>query len=565
MQKFEDFKYDEMNIELLQKEFNTILQDFNNAKTVKEQIAAVEKFETMQSDISTNMSVASIRFDINTTDKYYSKQRDVIDEISPLLNGCINEFYKALINSKFKDKLVKHYGQRIFDIAEVALKSFDPIIIEDLIEENKLTSKYRKLCSSAKIKFRGKTYNLAGLGKLMSDVDRKTRSGASKAYYSFFDKHLEEFDEIYDKLVHVRDKMAKKLGYSNFVDFRYLQLGRTDYGAEDVKNYRDQVYKYVVPITKKIFKKQANHLKIKGMQYYDYNLKFLSGNPFPRGNKDELVKAAIDMYDDMSPETSKFFRMMVDKHLMDLEAKANKAGGGYCTTLPKYKAPYIFANFNGTSGDVDVLTHEVGHAFMGYCCQDAQLLEYIWPTCEACEIHSMSMEFFAYPYMNAFFGEDTTKYIYSHLADAVTFIPYGVAVDEFQHFVYENVDVTPAERRAKWREIEKKYLPHIKYKNNKFLENGGRFMRQAHIYESPFYYIDYTIAQVCAFQFFNLMNEDKTKAWEKYLNLCKLGGSKSFLGLLKAVKLDNPFKKGCIKKVIKPVNVFLNHIDSDNL
>ena len=307
-----------------------------------------------------------------------------------------------------------------------------------------------------------------------------------------------------------------------------------------------------------MMQKTLNHIA------QDYNLNFLSGNATPIGNKEYLVNSAMEMYDEMSKETSEFFRFMVNANMMDLESKPGKAGGGYCTTFPSYKTPFVFANFNGTSGDVDVLTHEMGHAFMAYCCKDVKLSEYTWPTYEACEIHSMSMEFFAYPWIEKFFKEDTEKYKFSHLADAITFIPYGVAVDEFQHFVYENVNATPLERRLKWREIEKKYLPHIKY-NTEFMENGGRWFRQSHIFTTPFYYIDYTLAQVCAFQFFNLMNINKEDAWNKYVDLCKLGGSKSFLNLLKAVKLDNPFKNGCIKKVVKPLNEYLDKFDDSKM
>ena len=450
-------------------------------------------------------------------------------------------------------------------MAEVALKAFDESIIEDLVKENKLTTQYDALISSAIIRFQGNTYNLSELSKFMQSDVKATRSAASKAQSKWFEKHLAEFDDIFDQLVHVRHQMAVKLGYKNFVQLGYLRLGRVDYDAKDVENYRKQIYRSVVPLSKKLFKRQANRLHFRTMKYYDYNLQFLSGNATPHGNANELLQSAKQMYREMSKETDEFFTFMCDSELLDLQAKANKAAGGYCTSFPTYHAPFIFANFNGTSGDVDVLTHEVGHAFMNYCCKDVSLLEYMWPTYEACEIHSMSMEFFAYPWMELFFKKDTEKYKFSLLSSAVTFLPYGAAVDEFQHYVYENVDITPAQRRAKWREIEKKYLPHLKYGKNKFLEEGGKWIRQSHIFDSPFYYIDYTLAQVCAFQFFNLMNQDYQKAWDTYVNLCKLGGSQSFLKLLKTVQLQNPFKSGCIRKTIKPIAEYLNTFDDFNM
>lgn len=567
MLKFSEYKYEELNVEEISLQLNQLVEEFKNAKSGKKQVEALAKFNELNVRVNTAMSIASVRFSQNVNDKYYAQQQDFWDENAPRLQISYNNLSKAIVESQYQKDLIKAYGKRVVGSAEVAVKAFSPEIVEDLVEDNKLSSRYSKLCASAKIKFKGKTYNLSSIGKFMSDADRRTRSAASKAYFGWFEKHLDELDEIYDQMVKVRDRMAKKLGFKNFVELAYLRMERTDYTPEDVKGYRDQVYKYLVPVTKQLFKRQAKRLGIKGMKYYDYNLQFLSGNATPKGNKDELVAKASKMYKEMSPQTDEFFTFMCESELLDLEARPGKQGGGYCTTFPAYKAPFIFSNFNGTSGDVDVLTHEAGHAFMAYCCRDVNYIDNWWPTMEACEIHSMSMEFFAYPWMEHFFKEETTKYIYSHLTGALTFIPYGVAVDEFQAFVYENPEVTPAERRAEWRRIEQKYLPHIKYGDNKFLNEGGRWMRQSHIFGSPFYYIDYTIAQVCAFQFFNAMQVDRKDAWERYYSLCKLGGTKTFLDLLKDknVKLVSPFKQGCIKKVVKPLKEFLNSIDDTQL
>ncbi len=565
MLKFSEYEYHPLDIQKITNDLTQLIEKFKNAKSAQQQYALLKEINHYRSEVETNMSLANVRFTINTKDSYYKKQKHLIDEIAPSYQALVNQFYQALLESTYRASLERNAGKLIFKMAEVALKAFDESIIEDLVKENKLTTQYDALIASARIRFQGKTYNLSELSKFMQSDVKATRSAASKAQSKWFEKHLAEFDDIFDQLVHVRHQMAVKLGYKNFVQLGYLRLGRVDYDAKDVENYRKQIYRSVVPLSKKLFKRQANRLHFRTMKYYDYNLQFLSGNATPHGNANELLQSAKQMYREMSKETDEFFTFMCDSELLDLQAKANKAAGGYCTSFPTYHAPFIFANFNGTSGDVDVLTHEVGHAFMNYCCKDVSLLEYMWPTYEACEIHSMSMEFFAYPWMELFFKKDTEKYKFSHLSSAVTFLPYGAAVDEFQHYVYENVDITPAQRRAKWREIEKKYLPHLKYGKNKFLEEGGKWIRQSHIFDSPFYYIDYTLAQVCAFQFFNLMNQDYQKAWDTYVNLCKLGGSQSFLKLLKTVQLQNPFKSGCIRKTIKPIAEYLNTFDDFNM
>ncbi len=562
--KFSEYKYEPIDMPKVKTEFEKLIQEFQTAKTAKAALAKVAEINEFRKGVSTMFALANVRFTINTNDKYYAAENDANDQKSPEYTALVNQYYQALVTSPYKDHLVKKFGPLLFDSIAISLKTFDPKIVEDMKVENKLCSDYTKLIAGAKIKFRGQTYNLKGISKLTQDSDRTTRAAAYRSMSRWLEKHSEQFDHIYDELVKVRDSMAHKLGYANFIELGYYRLGRTDYTAVEVEGYRAQIYQSVVPYSKKLFHRQAKRLKLKGMKVYDYNLEFLSGNPTPKGDKDYLVNEAVKMYDEMSPQTSEFFHFMVDSELLDLETKPNKMSGGYMTTLDTYKAPFIFANFNGTSGDVDVLTHEVGHAFMGYRCRDVALIEYTQPTLEACEIHSMSMEFFAYPWMDKFFKEDTVKYKFSHLESTVTFLPYGAAIDEFQHFVYANPAVTPAERRAQWRLIEKKYLPHLKYPT-KFMDSGARWFLQGHVFQSPFYYIDYTLAQVCAFQFFNLMNSDRDLAWDKYLQLCDLGGSKSFTGLLKATKLINPFKKNSIKKILKPIKTYLDSIDDSQL
>ncbi|MGB4660926.1 MAG: M3 family oligoendopeptidase, partial [Mobilitalea sp.] len=393
-----------------------------------------------------------------------------------------------------------------------------------------------------------------------------TRKEASEKYSGFFEENIDKFDEIFDKMVKIRNKIAVKLGYNNFVDLAYTRMHRSEYNADDVEKYRNQVLKYIVPLSIELRKRQAKRLEINDFKYYDKYLCFTTCNAQPKGDKDWMVDKAKQMYNELSPETKEFFNFMIEKDLFDLETKPNKQSGGYCTYIQNYKSPFIFANFNGTSGDVDTLTHEAGHAFQVYESSDIEIPELIFPTLEACEIHSMSMEFITWPWMNLFFEENELKYKFSHLSDAILFIPYGVTVDEFQHRVYENPNLTPKERRAVCREIEKKYLPCIDYDDNIFYQEGGYWFKQSHIFGNPFYYIDYTLAQVCAFQYWVKFNlGDRKKTWDEYLHLCKVGGSKPFLELLKEGSLQNPFEDSTIESVIEPIKNWLDGVDDKKL
>ncbi len=180
---------------------------------------------------------------------------------------------------------------------------------------------------------------------------------------------------------------------------------------------------------------------------------------------------------------------------------------------------------------------------------------------ESAEIHSMSMEFFTWPWMESFFKEQAQKYRYSHLAGALKFIPYGVLVDHFQHIVYNNPDKDAQFRKEQWRILEKQYLPHINYSDSSFLEKGTYWYQQGHIFQAPFYYIDYTLAQVIALQFFKRMQDQDPQAWKDYLHLCQLGGTKTFLQLVKEANLKSPFEDGVLKSVMKTVENWLDSID----
>ena len=549
--KFKDYKYVRPNIEEICKVTEEITEIIKNANDVNVIVDAIKRLNKMNSTYSTIANLAYIRNSIDTTDEFYEKEIEFLDEEGVKISSKSNELTKVLVNHPLRKELEGIYGSYWFKTMELSLKCFDDCIMDDLVKESKLSIQYDKLMASAKIEFDGKINNLSQMKVYTSSTDRNVRIEAFKKINEFLVANSTEIDDIYDQLVKTRHDMAKKLGYENYIELGYAKMGRTDYDAKMVENYRKQVLESVVPVANNIFMENAKRIGVENPKYYDTTLMFLDGNPTPKGTKDELVAKALKMYSEMSPVTKEFFEFMVEYELLDLESKPGKANGGYCTYIPDYKSPFIFANFNGTSGDVDVLTHEAGHALMAYCSKDTvENPDLLWPTSEACEIHSMSMEFFAYPWMENFFKEDTKKYYVYHMSGAITFIPYGVCVDHFQHLVYANPNATPAERRQMWSDLEKMYTPWRNMEGLEAYEQGMLWFQQGHIFSSPFYYIDYTLAQVCALEFYLDSLEDKEDAFNRYLQLCKLGGSKSFLELIAEVGINNPFIDGSIKKII---------------
>ncbi|WP_339294442.1 M3 family oligoendopeptidase [Paenibacillus sp. FSL W7-1279] len=559
--KFSEYRYERPDVKAFEQKFKEQLNAFTSASTYEEQDEAMTRINKLRSEMDTLSQLVYIRHSIDTNDEFYKAEQDFFDENGPVIQEYITDYYRALVDSKFRAQLEGKWGRQLFQLAELSLKTFSPEIIEDLQQENKLTTEYSKLIASAKIQFEGEERTLSQLIPFQQSTDRNMRKRAMEASSGFMAENEANFDRIYDDLVKVRTKIAKKLGFNNYVELGYARMARTDYNAEMVANFRNQVLEHIVPVASKLKERQQKRIDVDQLLYYDENFSFKSGNATPKGDPDWIVNHGAKMYEELSPETHEFFTFMQENGLMDLVAKKGKQSGGYCTYISEYGAPFIFSNFNGTSGDIDVLTHEAGHAFQVYESRGFEVPEYGFPTYEACEIHSMSMEFFTWPWMDRFFEDEADKYRFDHLASGLIFIPYGVTVDEFQHFVYENPDATPAERKQAWREIERKYLPHRNYDDNAYLEQGGFWHKQGHIFSTPFYYIDYTLAQICAFQFWKKMHEDKSAAWADYLNLCRQGGSKSFTELVKVAGLISPFEDGCVTSVIGSIEAWLDSVD----
>lgn len=564
--KFNEYQYIRPDFEEIKIKTTDLLKTLQEAQNYDEFHQAFKALNQISNTIQTQITLAQVRHSINTTDEFYEKENEYWDETSPHLQQIFTTMAHLILDSPFKAQLEKDYPAPYFKMLENSRKAFDEKIIEDLQTENKLTTQYDKLVASAQIEFDGKMNNLAQMGPYTQSPDRAIRKEASEKVWNFFKEHEAEFDDLYDQLVKVRTTIAQKLGFKNFTELGYIRMNRLDYNQEMVANYRKQILDEVVPVAHKLYQRQAKRLGLDKLKYYDVALNFLDGNAKPTGTAEEILKAGQEMYHELSPETAEFIDLMLENELMDVLAKPGKRAGGYMTFFADYKVPFIFSNFNGTSGDIDVLTHEAGHAFQGYQSRDIELLDVVMPTYESCEIHSMSMEFITWPYMDKFFGDKADKYRFTHLSDSLQFLPYGVLVDHFQHEVYNNPEMTPAQRKEVWRKLDQQYRPHLDFSENEFLDQGVWWFRQGHIFASPFYYIDYTLAQVCAFQFWKRKFVDQDpNTWKDYLHICQIGGTKSFTEIVKEANLISPFEDGCLASVIGAIDQWLDNVDDTSL
>ena len=552
--KFSEMPYKRVDMDEVERKYKDIIERTKNAASGEEQFEIHKEYYKFSGDLETNMTLAYIRHDIDTTDEFYEKEQDFYDEKMPIIRNYETEYGKVLYESPYRDVLEQKMGKVPFKNIELAQKSFDEKIIPLMQEENALGSRYDKLIATAKIPFDGEVYNLSLMKKFQTSPDREVRKRAWKAVSDYFLSVTDEIDEIYDKMVKNRTEQARQLGYENYIELAYYRMNRNCYDQKMVENFREQVKKYFVPFANKLHERRRERIGVDKLSFIDNDVYFTQGNPQPTGTPEEILAAGEKMYHELSPETDEFFRFMRENELFDVLGRKTKKQGGYMTYLPNYKSPFIFANFNGTSGDVDVITHECGHAFQGYLTRNEEVREVADITMETAEIHSMSMEYFTYGWMDLFFGDRKDDYLTMHLEDSSAFVPYGCMVDEFQHIVYAKPEMTPAERKQVWLDLEKVYRPHMDYGDDSFYSKGGYWQRQPHIFQSPFYYIDYCLASICAMQFKVMMDDDFKTAWSRYEQLCRLSAKDFFVNVIQEVGLQNPFEDGCIEPLVEKLS-----------
>ncbi|MBQ3276396.1 MAG: M3 family oligoendopeptidase [Oscillospiraceae bacterium] len=561
--KFCDMPYVRPDTDRIKSDLQALTRRLTEAGDYAEAKAVFMEKEALTRSLNTASVLAQIRHDIDTRDEFYDGETAFWDQTMPELQEYDQAWTQAMLDSPWRKDFTAEFGDLMFVNAEIARKTFSPEIIPELQRENELTQAYGKLIASAKIPFEDGIYNLSQMTPFKTDPDDARRLAAWKAEGQWYKDNQPELDRIYDELAHLRDAMGKKLGYGGYTTLGYYRMGRNCYGQEDVERFRAAVRKYLVPVADGIYRTQAKRLgKEYPMSFADNALMFRSGNPRPCGSADDILAQGDKFYNELSAETGEFFRAMRENELMDVLSKEGKTGGGYCTDLGDYRMPFIFANFNGTQHDVEVVTHEAGHAFEAWLNRDRVPAEYIWPSMEACEVHSMSMEFMAWPWADGFFGDDTRKFRYSHLAGALCFIPYGTMVDHFQHVIYEKPDMTPAERHDVWKELLGVYMPWVRLDGEiPVYGEGHGWQRQMHIYQMPFYYIDYCLAQTVALEIWAMSQKDFADAWEHYMAYTRQGGTLVFTRLLENAGLDSPFDEICLRRVCETASEWLGSYD----
>ena len=557
--KFNELKFPKPDLNVFRDLYKDAVERVAQAKHGDDVVEILFEVDELSRKITDLLTATMIHHTMDTEDERYEKDQRWYDENQHLFMNAVMELNDAVYNSPYKEYIEERIGPMYFVKTDVKKKTFCEDNLPLQQKEYELIGEYQRIIDSCQVEIQGETVGFMGLQGLFNHDDREVRRAAFKGFSDFLSANEEALEKIWDELLKVRDQMGKNLGYENYIPLAYLERLRLAYGEKEVESFRKQVVDEIVPLCAKMYEFQARNIGLDELKVYDEKILFADGNAKPAGDLEYMYNETIRMLREMSPETDEFISFMLDHDLIDYKSRPGKAAREYATILPARKAPFLFYHFDGSPTGLRALHEGFGYAFSAYKASRRQHLEeHYASSSDIMEIHSMSMVLFANKYAEWFFGEDAGKYVFANLHNYITFIPFSVAVDEFQHICYKNLDMTPKERTQVWHELEKKYMPWRKYdEDDEFMNRGGYWYNKVHFFLYPFYYIEYSLATINALEMYQKYVERPGTAWKEYLELTDLGGSKTYLDTLKQAKLTPAFEEGAVANSIQYVKTVL--------
>lgn len=548
--RFSELLYTPTDFDAVRSAFNEVIRQIRDASSVDDVLAAIKEHDGILDKISYASALCYIRMSQHSLDEKLAEAVEYEFENAAQLPDA--EFARALLESPFLPELEKRFGKEYRPRIEKDFR-LKKAGLDLLAEEKQYMALYQQKKAALRVSFRGKTYSTGKMNAFLESPDRETRKEAKKAVLEAYLDKKNEFISFLQKTVKTRDALAKANGFSDFAAYMDVSYDRNGYGKKEIEAFCTEVKEQLVPLLTEIKRKKAEQLGLDKIMRYDAGLSFLDGNPVPRGGPEELTKAAITMYDSLSPELGTFFRNMVKTESLDVTLSNEKVSGmGFQTELNSNYLPFVFANCTGIASDVDTFTHEIGHAWQQVSTWKAGLpsLFSSMPQ-DACEIPSRTMEMFTYPFAEEFFGKDAAKFRYSHFCTALREIADFCESHELETFTLTHPDISFEALTAKALEIERSYNPDVDGGElEHFYQEGVSILQSMPLYMVPFYGIGYSLSWICAMQFYQRFCEDRENALATYNKLCSLDGSLSYPELLKAAGLKSPFEKGALEELV---------------
>ncbi len=540
--------------------FKTLLEKEIDTKEALEQwLLDMSELEAV---VSEDACWRQIKMTCDTTDKSLEEAFNFFcTEIQPNIQPYADALNKKLVNHPLAAGLDQ---QQYFTYLRSIKKNIDLFREQNIPLQAELAvmqQQFGVINGRMTVTINGREYTLQQAAKFLENPDRNLRE---EAYRKIGERRLQDketLNELFNQLMAKRNEVAANAGYSNYTDYRFKELGRFDYGKQDCYAFHEAVKLHVVPLVTLIYKKKKALLGLDTLRPWDIDAEqdgVKPLQPFSTGN--ELVQKTIDCFTKLRPFFGDCLSKMKEINHLDLESRMGKAPGGYNCPLPESGAPFIFMNAAGQMHDVTTIVHEGGHAVHSFLAHPLPLTGFKEYPMEIAEVASMAMELFSMEHWDVFFDDaDELKRAKIHqLERVITLFPWIAIIDKFQHWIYDNAGHTNEQRTAKWMEILAEFSDGVVDYSG--LENyrSNAWLRQLHLFEVPFYYIEYGIAQLGAIGMWMQFKQNPEKALDNYCNALALGGTATLPQLYETAGLQFDFSPAVIKGLMDFVKVELD-------
>lgn len=506
-----------------------------------------------------------IRMTCDTTDETLLKDFQFFaTEIEPKIAPINNQLNKKFIESLYSEKLDKEryfvYTRGIKKALELFQEKNIPLMTQIQVEQQK----YQGITGSMSVKLGEKEYTLEQAAVFLKDTDRKVRQNAWEAITARRLQDKDKLDELFNSLLKLRNQVAKNAGFENFRDYMFQALGRFDYTPTDCYKFHEAIEKEIVPILKHQAESRREALGLVELKPWDMEVD-VSGKPAlkPFKNGKELIEKSIKCFNGLSPYIGQRLEIMKANGFFDVDSRKGKAPGGYNYPLAESGAPFIFMNSAGTFRDLTTMVHEGGHAIHTFITSDLELNDFKHTPSEVAELASMSMELISMDHWDVYFEnpEELKRATKDQLKDVLKTLPWVAVVDQFQHWIYTNPEHTSEQRAQAWKNSIKPFGNNFaEWSEHEYaLEN--LWQKQLHIFEVPFYYIEYAIAQLGAIAVWKNYKNDPETGLLKYLDALKLGYTKTIKEIYETAGIEFNFSAAYVKELADFIKSELQKLD----
>ncbi|MBR5694399.1 MAG: M3 family oligoendopeptidase [Fibrobacter sp.] len=524
-----------------------------DAAKLRQWILDWSELESVLGEVSCRRYVAMT---CNTADEKAAKAyTDFVENVQPIMNEYDDKLNKKLVAHPAKDALKGEFGEW-FKGVQVSLDLFSPDNIPLETEENKEIQAYQKITGGMSVEFEGKTQTMQQLAAYMERTDRELRERAWRTMWERRLKDKEALDQAFDNLFALRKQIAKNSHCKDYIDYIFLAKHRFDYSPADCEAFHESIEKFVLPLQKEIYKKRAQKMGLDRLRPWDLNVDPLNRAPLkPYTSGDELIDKVDQIFESIHPQAGKWAREMQAKKLIDPDSRLGKAPGGYQIGFDESRLPFIFMNSACTDRDIYTLLHESGHSFHQFALAGQPIFPYRDVPAEFAEVASMSMELIGTSNLKPFYGDDAeaiARSIAGELEDVIWLFPWVASVDSFQHRLYSFPEHTASDRSDIWTEIMDRYDTGVDYSGLEAVRRN-LWQKQLHIFECPFYYIEYGIAQIGALQVWANFKKDPKKAIDDLFRAESLGSSRPLPELFAAANIKFDFTPKTLEPLMQVV------------